>query len=566
VVAPALGGVVRVLVVEDNPADEMLLRAALMEGAMPVELECVARLQDALEQLGKGRFDVVLSDLSLPDSHGIETFQRLAEHPARVPVVVLSGLDDEALALRTVEMGAQDYLVKGRFDAGLLTRALRYAITRAEAERRLGQERALLRNVIDNLPDAIYVKDAGGRFLLDNVAHMRLVGAGCLEDVVGKTPADFFPAEVARELEREDAVVLESGQSVVNRHGSREVAGHGVRWFSSTKVPMRDAVGEVVGVIGIDRDITARKLAEEQLGQYMEELREKNAEMEDDLNMAREVQQAFFPQQFPSFPRRCTAEKSGLRFHSRYLPTATLGGDFFHVGTVAENCAGIFICDAMGHGVRAALITAIERALVEELVEFAAQPGEFLARMNASLVSILRRTRSPMFVSAFYLVVDLEGGVMRYANAGHPSPLHVRRGAGVVELLNSPRLRPGPALGVFDGSRYQVHERRVEAGDLVFLYTDGLYEVEGSSGDFYDQAALVRGVQGRVGLGTEELFEQTLGEVQQFSCSGTFIDDVCLVGVEIQRVGLVPAEDAGPREPGEAGAGALERERALPGA
>jgi general secretion pathway protein F len=71
---------------------------------------------------------------------------------------------------------------------------------------------------------------------------MRLVGAGCLEDVVGKTPADFFPAEVARELEREDAVVLESGQSVVNRHGSREVAGHGVRWFSSTKVPMRDAV------------------------------------------------------------------------------------------------------------------------------------------------------------------------------------------------------------------------------------------------------------------------------------------------------------------------------------
>ena len=156
-------------------------------------------------------------------------------------------------------------------------------------------------------------------------------------------------------------------------------------------------------------------------------------------SMAREVQMAFLPQQFPSFPRHLPPEESALRFYSRYLPATLLGGDFFHVLPISETAAGVLICDVMGHGVRAALVTAIHRALMEELTEFAAEPGVFLAHMNNALLSILRRTRSPMFASAFYLAVDVSSGRMRYANAGHPRPLHVRRTAGQVDLLGSGR-------------------------------------------------------------------------------------------------------------------------------
>src|SRR5688572_24946148 len=110
-------GAIRVLLVEDDPDDALLVRELLSEACADCRVETVTRLAQALEKLDTSEVDIVVSDLSLPDSSGIDTFRRICEHPAHVPVVVLSGQDDEAMALRTVEEGAQDYLVKGRFDA-----------------------------------------------------------------------------------------------------------------------------------------------------------------------------------------------------------------------------------------------------------------------------------------------------------------------------------------------------------------------------------------------------------------------------------------------------------------
>jgi sigma-B regulation protein RsbU (phosphoserine phosphatase) len=528
---------IRVLLVEDNAGDAFLLGELLSDAPITFQIETVTRLAHALVRLNAPGIDVVLSDLSLPDSQGIETFHRLAAHPSRLPIIVLSGLNDEALALRTVEEGAQDYLVKGLVDQALLVRAIRYALKRAEADRAFHAERNLLRSVVDNLPDSVYVKDAQGRYLLGNLAHTRQLGLQSPEEAVGKRTADFFPPEIARHFEEDDAQVLRSGQPIVNRHESAgEVHGE-MKWLSTTKVPLRDAAGKIVGIVGIGRDITARKLAEEKLAKYTAELKEKNAEMEDDLNMAREVQQAFLPQQFPSFPQGASTARSTLRFFSRYLPTTTLGGDFFHVVPISDTQAGVFICDVMGHGVRAALVTAIQRTLVEDLQEFASEPGTFLSRMNHGLLAILRRSRSPMFASAFYLVLDVGRGSLRYANAGHPRPLHLRRDAGVLNVLGIDLARPGPALGVFDDTVYTTHETTIAAHDLVMLFTDGLYEVENREGQLFDQNLLVEAVQSRLQHGTEQLFDETLAAVRGFSGLESFVDDVCLVAVEVEHVG-----------------------------
>ncbi|HYR59510.1 MAG TPA: SpoIIE family protein phosphatase, partial [Chthoniobacteraceae bacterium] len=441
---------IRVLIVEDDEDDELLIREMLAEAPVRFEAECAPRLAGALARLNAGGIDVVLADLSLPDSHGIGTFRELFQHPKRAPILVLSGLDDEALALRTVEEGAQDYLVKGRFDSALLVRSIRYAIKRAAVETALEDERNLLRSVIDNVPDSIFVKDTGGRFLLGNIEHARRLEIDSPEKIVGKTAFDFFPAEIARSFAEDDRSVVSTGMPVVNRRESTGGALGLVRWLSTTKVPLRDSHGRIVGLVGISRDITARQEAEEKLARYAEELREKNSEMEEDLEMAREVQQAFLPQQFPTFPRSAKPEESALRFVSQYLPTTALGGDFFHVLRISDTRAGVFITDVMGHGVRAALVTAIQRTLVEDLHALADRPGDFLTQMNASLLAILRRTKSPMFASALYLVADLERGTLCYANAGHPRPLHLHRAQRSVEALAHGR--PGPALGVFDDS------------------------------------------------------------------------------------------------------------------
>src|SRR5690606_11018781 len=131
----------RILLVEDNPGDARLLREHLREaGSLQFELTHVERLAEAREKVRTEKIDVVLLDLSLPDAHGLETVRSMLEAAPEAPIIVLTGLDDDATAVQAVQAGAQDFLVKGHVDGPLLARAVRYAMER----KRLDQERALL--------------------------------------------------------------------------------------------------------------------------------------------------------------------------------------------------------------------------------------------------------------------------------------------------------------------------------------------------------------------------------------------------------------------------------------
>jgi signal transduction histidine kinase len=134
------GEPIKVLLIEDNPGDTRLIKEMLAEarGAC-FELECADRLSSGLACLAQGRIDVVLLDLGLPDSRGLGTLVKVQAEVLTVPVVVLTGLDDEALAVEAVKEGAQDYLVKGEVDSNLLGRSIRYAIERKRAEETLRQ-------------------------------------------------------------------------------------------------------------------------------------------------------------------------------------------------------------------------------------------------------------------------------------------------------------------------------------------------------------------------------------------------------------------------------------------
>ncbi|MBI5687450.1 MAG: response regulator [Verrucomicrobia bacterium] len=134
----------KLLLVEDNTRDARLLREMLKQTtAAAFQLEHAARLDAAIERLRQETFDLVLLDLGLPDSQGMETLTRMQQASRSLPIVVLTGLDDQKFALEAMRAGAQDYLVKGRFDGELLIRSIRYAVERKRAEeevRRLNAE------------------------------------------------------------------------------------------------------------------------------------------------------------------------------------------------------------------------------------------------------------------------------------------------------------------------------------------------------------------------------------------------------------------------------------------
>lgn len=132
----------KVLLIEDDPDDALLLREMLAQGGdSRFDLECTDRLQAGLERLAERGADVLLLDLSLPDSLGLDTVHKVHARASDVPIVVLTGLDDEALAIKAVREGAQDYLIKGKVDSNLLVRSIRYAIERHRLLTKLEQAR-----------------------------------------------------------------------------------------------------------------------------------------------------------------------------------------------------------------------------------------------------------------------------------------------------------------------------------------------------------------------------------------------------------------------------------------
>jgi two-component sensor histidine kinase/ActR/RegA family two-component response regulator len=140
---------IRVLLVEDNAGDARYLSEVLTEAtSAQFKLTHTDRLGPALEHLERQRFDVVLLDLFLPDAQGFDTFARVQAQAPRSPVIVLTGLDDKALAIKAMRQGAQDYLVKGQTDGALLARATQYAIERKRIEEELRQHRQHLAELV----------------------------------------------------------------------------------------------------------------------------------------------------------------------------------------------------------------------------------------------------------------------------------------------------------------------------------------------------------------------------------------------------------------------------------
>jgi PAS domain S-box-containing protein len=151
----------------------------------------------------------------------------------------------------------------------------------------LMQERDLLRTLIDSLPDNMFVKDRQCRFLINNLAHVRTLGATHPDEVLGKTDRDIFPAELANQYYADEQTLMKSGQPLNTEESVVIPLTCDKRWLQTTKVPLRDKQGAVVGLIGINRDVTERRRAEEALRRAHDELEKRVAERTAEISQER---------------------------------------------------------------------------------------------------------------------------------------------------------------------------------------------------------------------------------------------------------------------------------------
>ncbi len=192
----------KLLLVEDNPADVRLMREMLKDAHGCIfELNSSDRLDRALIELDAHVFDAVLLDLGLPDSKGLETLLRTKQSGQSLPVVVLTGLDDNKFATEAVRAGAEDYLVKGRIDPELLTRTLTYAVERHRSRRELRESEARKAAILSSALDAIITIDHEGRILEFNPAAEQMFGFA-VSDVIGREMAGLIIPPALREAHR----------------------------------------------------------------------------------------------------------------------------------------------------------------------------------------------------------------------------------------------------------------------------------------------------------------------------------------------------------------------------
>lgn len=250
-----------ILLIEDHKPDAVLLRELLRENTkQSFHLVHSERLEEGLARLKQEHFDVALLDLSLPDAFGQDTFGRLHRQAPNLPIIVLTGLDDEDLAITLAQAGAQDYLVKSDLNSGILHRSIHYAIERKRVEEKL----RLAATVFESTLEGILITDAKTNIISVNQALCSITGY-CAEEFVGSTPNIIKSERHTRAFFRQLWDILnKTGQwrgEIWNRRKNGEVFP---TWVNISAVP-HSTTGKTSHYVAVFTEITELKLSEERL-------------------------------------------------------------------------------------------------------------------------------------------------------------------------------------------------------------------------------------------------------------------------------------------------------------
>lgn len=493
-----------VLVIEDSAVQYELVARDLKkaEGVnfRPTRADC---LSDGLQHLNAGGIDVVLLDLNLPDSRGLDSFLTLRASAPRVPIIVLTGIDDEDMAIRAARGGAQDYLVKGQFDPNTLLRSIRYAITRHRAKAKLREalataeaSEANLRSVITSNVDGIIVVDSKGTIQFANPSAEALFGRA--SDQLLQAPFGFPVGECeSSEVE----IVSASGEHVPVEMRVVEMAWEGQPAY-----------------LAIMRDLRLQKQAEaEHL--RAQQAQEKLDERQVQLEVAQAIQRRFLPEEPPTLP--------GFDIAGALYPAELAAGDCFDYLPMPDGSTAIAIGDVSGHGFGPALLMAATSAHLRSFVQVRKDIAEILGLLNRALVV---RTTAEHYVTFLLARLDCERRSLVYANAGHPSG-YVLDSSGKVKAYLKSKAHP---LAIDPDAEFPCGDPvALDPGDTTVLLTDGFVEARSPEGDFFGQERVLEVVRANQCKPACEIISSLHGAVQKHTGKDVHGDDLTAVVIKV---------------------------------
>ncbi|BDV41814.1 hypothetical protein GURASL_07370 [Geotalea uraniireducens] len=372
-------------------------------------------------------------------------------------------------------------------------------------ERKVAEEALRLRSAALNAAaNAIVISDPAGRVIWANPAFTELTGYE-VEEVLGKSLGILSSGKHDAAFFRELWETIQAGKVWRGEMINRRKDGT-LYYEEQTITPVSDERQIISHYIAIKQDVSERRRAQEVLLE--------NARITYDMEVARQIQWSLLPQQAP--------RAAGIVCAGRWVPAAQVGGDYYDFFPRDDGSLDMVIADVSGHSVGAALIMIEARSVIRSQARAGGSPAEIAAALNSLLYDDLNRAE--LFVSLFYASYAPARRILTYASAGHNPPLVYRRDGQFLELDAE-----GLILGVRQEVLFEERETRLDPGDLVLLYTDGITETANESGELFGVDRLRRLLREWAGAPPETVFDAILERLAEFSRQTSLADDVCMV-------------------------------------
>jgi PAS domain S-box-containing protein len=377
----------------------------------------------------------------------------------------------------------------------------------------------LFETLMEQIADRVYIKDRKGRFVFVSDALAHAHGHPHRSELEGMSDFDFYDKEIAESFYTEEMNILRTNEPVVNRVEKEVWLDGRTTWASISKVPLHLDSGEVVGILGISRDVTDQQLLKE-------ELRQANDTMLDDYSSAKRVQTVMIPGRIPEFP--------GVELAYIWKPMGAVGGDIINFPRNSNQDLLFFMGDVCGHGVQAAFYTVLLKYMTAQAaVDYQRSPSEFLDVVNSQISSQLRNGFITGIAGHFEKSHADGRCTLHVSHAGHPHLLVLRTGHKKVESIALPN---SMVMGLPGGTASETITIELACSDRVYTFTDGVVEADNSEGIQLGIQLLEQLIESSADLPIQASLDSVFKQVAQYSGTTGQQDDITLLAFEITAV------------------------------
>ncbi len=479
-------------------------------------------------------------DIKMEGKNGFETFTEIKKKNLYLPIIFHSAYQDIKNPFEIMnDYRPFGYVIKGTEGKELLhtiESAIDYywqinknAILLNKIQRQEEQYKTL----VNNLNVGVYRNTGGsqGKFLQANPALAHIMGYDSVEDIMSRSASEFHENSADR---LKFAKMIEDNGFCQDFELKLLKKDRSPIWVSISAKAHKDDSGALLWIDGILNDFTEAKRAEEQLQTLMldisllnlnleQKVKERTSELNntlitirEDLSVAKKIQQNTLFTNFSLIEE--------LTIVPRYIPMSEVGGDFYGITKVKDFTYRIFIADATGHGVQAAMITMAIKGIYDDIKQYDLAVHTIMEIFNSEFIAKYYSLNS--LLTALIIDIDVKNHSLKYASAGHPPAVLLQDSK--INLLKP----TGKMLGVVNNATYQSNTMTFHPGDRLFIFTDGIFEEFNSRDQEFGEEKLYSILLENRKLSLEETIQDAINKLDTFLEGKEKQDDITMIGIE----------------------------------